>query len=182
MAKQRFVLQFGPSEVATLAEEYGYAGDEKAFEAGRRIAARNFDRENLEAIFRWKTKGRGISRLSRNTDAEIADALRLALSADSERSAVAVLKGLNGVNVPVASAILTAINPQKYTIIDFRAVESLGVRDGSTYSIDFYLGYLRKCRELAKRCNTSLRTLDRALWQWSSSKTKRARAGKRPRG
>src|SRR5271170_4344977 len=104
----------------------GSVEDEKALAAGTRIRGGDFSRDNLQVIFRWKTKGRGVSRLARNTDDEIADALKLALIAKTERSAIAVLKGLNGVDVPVASAILTAINPTKYTVIDFRALEALG--------------------------------------------------------
>ena len=57
--------------------------------------------------------------------------------------------------------------PEKYTIIDFRALESLGVVKVPTYSIHYYLSYLEKCRILARMHNVSLRTLDRALWQWS---------------
>jgi len=76
-------------------------------------------REHLSEIFEWKTKGRGRSRLSRNSDQEIADALSLAVTARTERAAVAVLVGLQGVLVPVASAILTAIDPDRYTASTF---------------------------------------------------------------
>jgi hypothetical protein len=77
---------------------------------------------------------------------------------------VAVLTGLIGVNVPVASAILTAIDQRRYTVIDFRALEGLGVK-GIVVSINFYLEYLRFCRRCAKLSKVSLRNLDRALWQ-----------------
>jgi hypothetical protein len=79
--------------------------DEKALVAGARIRAGDFSRGNLLAVFRWKTKGHGASRLERNTDEEIADALKLAQDAKTERAAVSVLGGLTGVEVPVASAI-----------------------------------------------------------------------------
>jgi hypothetical protein len=55
-------------------------------------------------LFEWKTRGRGRSRPARNSDAEIADALGLAMAARTERAAVAVLTSLAGVEVPVASA------------------------------------------------------------------------------
>ena len=91
------------------------------------------DREDFLAIFEWKTRGRGRSRPACNGDAEIADALDLAMAARTERAAVAVLTGLYGVDVPVASAVLTAAHPGRYTILDFRALYSLGV-DRATYS------------------------------------------------
>ena len=177
MAKVRFVLQFAASEIDGLAAWYleqNQGEDEEAFKAGSSIAGGDHNRQNLEKIFRWKTGGRGISRLSQNTDGEIADGLRLAIDATTERSAIAVLCGLNGVEVPVASAILTATKPQRFTIIDFRALESLGVSERRTYySIDYYLAYLRTCQELSNEYKTSLRTLDRALWQWSRKNSKR---------
>lgn len=176
MAESRFVLQFDVSEIPRLAARYvvdDQGADDKALRAGREISSGNYSRDNLQVIFHWKTGGRGISRLRRNTDEEIADALQLAVRAAADRSAVAVLCGLNGVEVPVASAILTAINPERFTIIDFRALESLGITDRQAYyTIDFFIDYLRFCRRLANECRVGLRTLDRALWHWSKEKAK----------
>ena len=66
----------------------------------------------------------------------------------------------------MASAILRTIRPENYTVIDVRALESLGVSktDGS---VNDYLSYLWACCELASKRNVGLRTLDRPLWQWS---------------
>ena len=164
-----FQLQFDPSEIRRLAARYSYKDEKKAFEAGRQIAAGAYRRQHLEAIFSWKTKGRGISRLSRNSDDEIADALRVAVAARTERSATAVLMGLNGVRVPVASAVLTMINPERYTIIDNRALAALGVGAAAS-DVNLYLAYLFFCRRLAADHGVSLRELDRALWQWSKER------------
>ena len=161
-----FMLQFDPACLPDLAARYDVAGDDKALAAGCRIQRSTCTRRELEEIFEWKTGGRGRSRLLLNSDAEIFDALSLATSAKTERAAVAVLCGLHGVNVPVASAVLTAIDPDRYTVIDFRALEALG-NETADRSVNFYLEYLRACRELAKTHAISLRDLDRALWQWS---------------
>src|SRR5271157_6500772 len=118
-----FVLQFDPSEIDALAERYCPEQDTKAFEAGSDIARGNCSRENLEAIVHWKSPRR-MALLDINTDEEIGDSLRFASDPFTpERSAVEVLGKLHGVGVPVASAILTAIKPEKYTVIDFRALE-----------------------------------------------------------
>ena len=69
--------------------------------------------------------------------------------------------------MPVASAILTAIDPERCTVIDFRALEALGKKTNDR-SVNFYLSYLDACRTLAEEHQVSLRNLDRALWQWSS--------------
>jgi hypothetical protein len=138
--------------------------DGDAFAAGRRIAAGSRAREDLLAIFERKTRGRGRSRAARNTDVEIADALDLAMAARTDRAAVAVLTGLAGVDVPVASAILTAVDPQRFTIIDVSALWSLGIERAAYYPAGFYLDYLAACRRIAADAGTDLRTLDRALW------------------
>lgn len=161
-----FKLQFDPADIPTLAKRYGPKQDDKALAAGSRIRRGEHTREHLSEIFEWKTKGRGRSRLLRNSAQEIADALNLAVSATTERAAVAVLVGLQGVLVPVASAILTAIDPERYTVIDFRALQALGSKS-TNRSVDFYLTYLGACRRLAEAHHVTLRDLDRALWQWS---------------
>jgi len=163
----RFALRFSGHMIAGLAKANLDDREAAALAAGRRIAAGSRARTDFLAIFEWKTRGRGRSRPARNGDAEIADALDLAVAARTERAAIAVLTGLAGVEVPVASAILTAIDPQRFTIIDFRALWSLGV-ERATYSVGFYLEYLDACRRIAAAARTDLRTLDKALWQYSS--------------
>lgn len=159
-------LQFDSSLISEIAIRYSFQEDVEALEAGKKIKSGEYSRENLRKIFEWKTNGRGRSRLEKNSDEDITDALRLAVEANTDRAAIAVLTGLSGVQVAVASAILTAIDPERFTIIDFRALEALGISQ-SVISINFYLEYLDNCRDLAKKNNVSLRTLDRALWQWS---------------
>ena len=162
-----FKLKLDPSKLAAFAKRYQFQNDAAALTAGKQIASGDQTRKNLEVIFGWKTRGRGKSRLQKNTDAEIIDALKLAVDAQTDRSAVAVLLGLNGVAIPVASAILTAISPMRFSIIDFRALWSLSVGRPPIYTIDYYLSYLAYCRFAAKNANLSLRDFDRALWQYS---------------
>ena len=159
-------LRFDPAEIPRLARKYGPQQDKTALAAGTRIRQGERNRGAMAEIFEWKTKGRGRSRLHSNTDDEIADALTLACKARTERAAIAVLCGLHGVDVPVASAILTAIYPDRYTVLDFRALEALGNKNRHK-SVNFYLEYLNACRRLATVHSIQLRDLDRALWQWS---------------
>jgi hypothetical protein len=176
MTTYSFVLQFAPSEIRGLIERFVPEQDDEALAAGKAIADGNYSKANLNVIIRWKVgnpwKEQNVGLVGRNTDDEIARALRFASGiGTSEKSAVETLYGLHGVGIPVASAILTMINPEKYTIIDYRALESLGVskKDATVaaQSIDYYLAYLQKCRELSRQYKVSLRTLDRALWKWS---------------
>ena len=163
-----FTLMFPLDHVEKWAKEYPYDNDDrKAFGAGKNILAGDFSRANLEGIVHWKSNRR-ITLLRDNTNSEIEDALRLALSAKEPRSAIAVLRGLRGVELPVASAIMTAIHSDQYTVADWRAMQALGQPNADYYRIDFYiLQYLPECRRLASAAGVSLRTFDKALWTWS---------------
>ncbi len=163
---ENFQMQLTPDDIADLAKRYGPEQDDAALAAGSRIRGGEYTRENLAEIYEWKTGGRGRSRLLDNKNEEIADALSLAVNARTDRAAIAVLIGLNGILVPVASAVLTMIDPARYTILDFRALAALGSKS-SDRSVNFYLDYLRACRQFAQLHSVNLRDLDRALWQWS---------------
>lgn len=168
MRPVNFRLMFPITEVEYWAAQYAYRkADEKAFEAGKNIRNRDYSRINLEEIVSWKSKRRK-ALIAQNSDAEIEDALSLALSAKEPRNALAVLMGLCGVALPMASTILTAVYPDTYTIIDYRAMEALGEPDADYYKLNMYLqNYLPTCRRLSSEASVSLRTLDKALWTWS---------------
>jgi len=179
MTDDRFVLQFAPSKINGLAERNDYKRDDDALAAGKAIAGGTYSKDILKVIVGWKVdvglyKERVLGLIDTNTEAEIASTLRFASAPrTSEKSAIDVLCRLHGVGIPVASAILTMIDPERYTIIDVRALESLGVsRSENSIDYDYYLAYLQKCRELAREHKVSLRTLDRALWQWSKENGK----------
>jgi hypothetical protein len=167
-----FDLQFTEAEISELVtERLKTVNQERAFQAGRSIASGNYIRQNLNMIVEWKMADNVhltpvMTNITQNTDAVIEQVLRSASAANNERSAIEALDKLHGVGVPIASAVLTAIAPEKYTIIDVHALRSLGVSDDLIQKVDYYLAYLNKCRELAKQFKISLRTLDHALWQW----------------
>lgn len=188
-----FELQVPEGRLQEMAEDYvkdtnGIEREKAAFEAGARIRdGRSQDlRADLKVIADWKSP-RSSGHILENSEQSIRDALNTALSANStEETAVEKLTSLKGVGVPVASAILAAIYPEKYTVIDFRTLESLG---HELVSVKFYVRYLQFCKSMAATLlerellkvqtdypgPTALRALDRALWQWPASKGRRDR-------
>jgi hypothetical protein len=139
-------------------------------EAGRRIVNGEVARENVEAVYRWKSHRR-MDLFVQNTDEEIAEAVTSAIAAKTTpREAVESLTRLKGVGVKIASAILTSMFPELYTVCDFRASEALGVKDRN--DVDFYIVYLDACLRMAKEYGATLRDFDRANWQWSKNKAK----------
>ncbi len=126
---------------------------------------------------RWKSE-RVVHYLIGNSNEKIKSALTVAASPDaSTEDAVKALIELHGVDIPVASAILAAIYPERYTVLDFHALEALG---HARHDVRFYAEYNAYCQRLAESqivepqgdlpAPTPLRALDRALWEWSRSR------------
>jgi len=138
-----------------------------AFEEGE------WSHEDLEWIIEWKvgvfTKPT-LKHLRSNDDEEITARIDEAVHESSIRSKVELLTSLTGIGVPVASAILLFINPNRFTVIDERAWNVLqqtgylsqDLSDDPT--VEEYLLYLGVCWALANEYDVSLRTLDMALW------------------
>lgn len=118
-------------------------------------------------VVRWKnSRGKGYA--ARNDAEAIKEITRTALEAP-QRFQLDYLDLLKGVGVPVASALLTVWSPDRYTVLDWRAVEVL--RAGGALpagaGLPGYWDYLEVCMDLAGRLDVSLRQLDRALWKYS---------------
>ena len=97
-------------------------------------------------------------------------ATRRALGSEDEATRMEALLSLTGVGVPTASTLLYFAFPDAYPILDVRALESLGVTARSQYPVSFWLAYLSACRRLAAECGVDIRTLDKALWQYSKER------------
>jgi hypothetical protein len=166
-----FELQFPPEQVPDLAARFP-AGDDSAREKiGEAVRARGYyRRREFLAVCAWKTP-RSAPKVALNTEPAVRAATRRALADSDEGARMEALLALSGVGVPTASTLLYFAFPALYPILDVRALESLGVRPRSTYPIGFWLDYLTACRDLAAQCGVSIRTLDKALWQWSKERS-----------
>jgi len=114
-----------------------------------------------------------------NSNESVRRALSIAASPGTPtQAAVNALLELQGVDITVASAILAAIFPERYTVLDMRALEALG---HARHDVHFYEEYLAFCKRLAE-CNivkpqsdlpgpTALHALERGFWQWSRSQS-----------
>jgi hypothetical protein len=174
---QEFELQFNPSEIEPLAARFAYADDGAAQAAGAGATARGYyTGDELALICAWKTP-RSRPLVAENAAGEIEAATRRALAADAtERERVDALTGLHGVGIPSASALLHFASPSDYPILDVRALESLGVKSRSTYSAAFWERYVMACRALAAEHRVPIRTLDKALWQYSKERSAKRRS------
>lgn len=128
---------------------------------------RIWSREDLEEIVQWKSH-RALPDFGEN-DRGVDETIEKALDAQELSEAVDALRGLHGVQVPMASAFLMFMDPNKYTVIDERAWKAF--RDLGYVTADYdnqstykYVLYLGICKALALEHGVSLRNLDRALW------------------
>lgn len=78
-----------------------------------------------------------------------------------------LLRLLEGVEWPTASTLLHFCDTREYPILDFRALWSLGYVKPPHYTMEFWLAYMAFTRALAKKVTLPIRTVDRALWQYS---------------
>ena len=126
-----------------------------------------FEFGEAEDVIRWKSS-RAITSLQRNDEGDVEAVTRMAL-AGPEQLAHRVLCVLHGVGVPVASAFLTIARPDKFTVIDYRAVRALREHGELSPTWPRYVDYVDTCRRVAARCGAEVRTLDRALWAWDKA-------------
>ena len=186
----QFQLQPAVSDLSRLANQFQQETGERekrleseAFEAGAAIRNGDYTLGNVEAIVRWKSE-RAVHYLIGNSSASIRRALEVAAAPEaSTREAVSALLALHGVDLPVASAILTAIFPERYTVMDCHVLEALGY---PRQDVHFYEDFLSFCNhvvaagampEQGDLVGTPLRGLDRALRQWSENQDERMLEG-----
>jgi len=181
-----FNLQPAKSELPRLADQFRRETGERedrlekaAFEAGAAIRNGDYSLLNVEPIVRWKSE-RAVKFLIGNSSESIRRALEVAAAPEaSTREAITALLALYGVDIKAASAILTAIFPERYTVMDCSVLEALGY---PRQDVHFYEDFLDFCHHVVASgamaaqddVELPLRSLDRALRQWSENQSERA--------
>jgi len=165
----RFRLRFPGAHIGRWASRFADGGDDEEIERTVGAVARRLGylpKPEFLRLCRWKTP-RSRPNVESNSADFVAAVTATALSTPDERLRVEVLTLLRGVHWPTASVILHFAHRDPYPILDVRALWSLGVVKPPPYGFDFWLAYTQTCRGLAAKHRCSMRTLDRALWQFS---------------
>jgi thermostable 8-oxoguanine DNA glycosylase len=124
------------------------------------------------AIVAWKSN-RAKTKIRRGLDdagKTVQGLMSEVAQAEMPRDKVEVLLQVWGIGLAMASAILTVCDPKTFTVLDYRAWETLqgaslqGLPEHYPATPDEYLDYCGVCRRLAGRVGMRLRDLDRALW------------------
>jgi hypothetical protein len=176
-----FTLMPRPADLRPLAERYTAASKDVEREHERRItdqiaptavARGYFTGPEFVEVCLWKSR-RPRRRYEAIPPDRVEETTSLALAARDEFLRIGILLTLDGVSWPTASVLLHFGHREPYPIVDVRALEALGVKLPQQYTFGFWWAYVQECRGLASRHGLDMRTLDRALWQWSKERPRR---------
>jgi hypothetical protein len=129
-----------------------------------------FTRAEFLLMCRWKSP-RAAPHYRKNSAARIRRVSRAVLATRDEGRRMAALLSLSGVSVPVASAILTLIDPRRYGVLDIRVWQLLhalgGVRtrpSGRGFEPRHWHEFLACLRPAAARAGLAVRAAEHALF------------------
>jgi hypothetical protein len=147
-------------------------------------------RSELLAVCRWKSP-RAIHQVRANSPKRVRAATTSALGTRSEPRRLEALVRLRGVSVPMASAVLTLVDPRRYGVIDIRVWQLLHARgavtrnaEGVGLSAGNWRQFLAVIRHFARKLRVKARDVERALFDAHRAGHKgrlyRTRPGRRP--
>lgn len=174
--------------VVGKAEEYAeeeplYPVEEEAIETyPAAFAEGEFGWRDAEWVVQWhyrrflgaipdRERREGEERFGENERGAVREAVLSAANAEGLERRVDRLRELEGVDLPVASAFLQFIDPERYLAVDGRTWGPLYGADELTDpypdspSLEEYRTFLAACRRVAEETGVDLWTLYRALWR-----------------
>src|SRR4051812_7611345 len=155
-----FRLQFPLTTIEAIAERYDFDVDDEVAGAGAAARQRgHYTKPELSLLCEWKSV-RSKSRVAHNSDVFVEAITRAAFATQDEFERMTAHCALRGVEAPSASVVLHFAFPDRYPIIDWRALESLGEPGQAVYTVRYWLDYADACRALADEAGVSLRVLD----------------------
>ncbi len=161
-------IRFNAAEIIYWSKRYYFPSEDTAEKISKRIRGSEYLlQDDFLALCKWKSP-RITNHCMKNSPDLIKEISRVAFQTKSEQLRIEILTLLKGVNWPTASALLHFGHIEPYPIIDFRALWSLGVENPPhSYAFDLWWEYTIYCREISELARVSMRTLDKALWQYS---------------
>ena len=162
-------LRFPEDKISSFAADYSYrSGPEPILNAVQEVREQGWmSKDILQLVCEWKSP-RSAGYMQSNSETFVEAVTRLTFSTTDERARIESLTLLDGVGWPTASVVLHFFHPERYPILDRRALWSLGVDQSKEYErFERWHEYVQCCRDLATKSGLSMRELDKALWQHS---------------
>jgi hypothetical protein len=176
-------LRFAIGRIAELADQYDALTGERDRRLTEEITKEVFPaylrkgyltKEGFLAVCAWKTP-RSKPHCESNDSGLIKEISALALTTKSERLKIQAWTLLAGVKWPTASVFLHFAFPERYPVLDYRALWSLQEKVPSQYTFSFWEDYTECCRSLAEKAHVTMRALDKALWTFSKLRQPQAK-------
>lgn len=134
--------------------------------------------EEFFAIVMWKRKPSAIkiARSIQKSSTTVHALTEKVYQAATEKEKIESLLEIKQIGIAIASAVLTVCYPEDFTVLDYRALNSLRQIEGAkceeqklpqkaeSFEIEDYLSYNGICKKVWKNYCESLRDFDRALW------------------
>ncbi|GJM31569.1 MAG: hypothetical protein DHS20C18_05700 [Saprospiraceae bacterium] len=161
-------IRFDETELIDFANRYEYQSNEILTDISKSAKKKKYlTREEFIRICAWKTP-RSKPKVASNHKSYIKEITNISLTTQSDQLRIEILTILSGVGWPTASTILHFCHTEEFPILDFRALYSLGYDSvPKKYNYQFWKEYTDYCKNLSKKLNLDLRTIDRGLWQYS---------------
>jgi hypothetical protein len=132
---------------------------------------RYLEKQDFIELYNWKT-ARQTKNYQKNDAVIVKKVTTISFSTTNEKERVNTLIKLSGVKWAVGSAILHFAFPNLYSILDFRAIWSLGWEQPKSYNYIFWQKYHKRIRAISQQVNLPIRTIDKALWKFSKQNQK----------
>ncbi len=172
----------------TTSDDYNLTKHLKSLFARLRLERQPFHLtyDEFDQILKWKLRGqygRQQEWRKANTEKVIRTITSVALTIsnpDEEYELelrMGILCTLRGVGVPVASAVLALVFPEKYAVIDFRGWRQVFGKEKTAFSIPDYKRYLREIQRLADELGWLVQEVDLAIWEYDRVNGFKATAG-----
>ena len=167
----RLGLRFPPEDVLYWAARFpGPEGDRRLDAVRARTRKQgHLTRPDFLALCAWKSP-RSRPRCLENSERDVRAITRAAFASADEEVKVELLRLLRGVAWATASTLLHVCDTRPYPILDVRALWSVGHARTPHVTLPDWLDYVDFTRAVARECGVSMRTLDRALWQYSKER------------
>lgn len=123
-------------------------------------------KQEFLTVCAWKTP-RSKRHCESNDESFVKEISRLAQRTRSEQLRIQVWTLIAGVKWPTASVFVHFAFPNRYPIMDFRALWSVKTDVPNNYDYPFWMEYTRFCRRVSRRAGVTMRVLDQALWKYS---------------
>ena len=124
-------------------------------------------RDELVEIVKWKSGHRTLHHVTSNREIDVIEDSHMAFVIDSHEP----LTRLKGVSISTATAIMHFASPEMFPIFSIRALSALGIR-ASQINSKLWPIYQENCLDWSEIYGVSLRTLDRAMWQYDKEHSK----------